>query len=152
MPVAPRATATIAHLLKGIDFPCSRTDILKHARQNGAEQDSLDVLKNLPVRHYANMADVFIGVGAAEREIDEAPQTSEPEPPARQEAPPRPQLQPPREPSQDREPAPRAGSPDRPEEIWGSMMWFWPVAMMRLGWTWIDAMQRIMSQYGWPMR
>lgn len=53
-----QSPANITHYLKGIDFPCNRNDLIKHAKQNGAEQPVISLLQNMPERQYGSMADV----------------------------------------------------------------------------------------------
>ncbi|CAA7613874.1 DUF2795 domain-containing protein [Magnetospirillum sp. UT-4] len=57
------SAANVTHALKGIDFPCSKQDIIKHAQQNNADKTVLDELNNLPDEQYASMADVMKGFG-----------------------------------------------------------------------------------------
>ncbi|MBC7952161.1 MAG: DUF2795 domain-containing protein [Rhodospirillaceae bacterium] len=57
------SAANVTHALKGIDFPASKQDIIKHAQNNNADQVVLDELKNLPDEQYNNMADVMKGFG-----------------------------------------------------------------------------------------
>lgn len=57
------SAANVTHALKGIDFPCSKQDLIKHAQNNNAEQTVVDELKNLPDEQYNNMADVMKGFG-----------------------------------------------------------------------------------------
>lgn len=57
--------ANVATYLKGIDYPANKQDLLRHARQNGAEQDVVDVLERMPEQQYGNMADVMKGYGEA---------------------------------------------------------------------------------------
>lgn len=52
--------------LKGIDFPASRDDLERHAKDNGAEDDVLEVIRNMPDQEYGSMADVTKGVGDVE--------------------------------------------------------------------------------------
>ena len=66
MAQASRSTAHIAETLKVIDFPVKKKNLVEHARKNHAEDEVLDVLKNLPEQDYTNMADVFKGVGQAD--------------------------------------------------------------------------------------
>ncbi len=63
--VGGESPANVATYLKGIDYPASKGDLLKHARQNGAERAVMDVLENLPEQDYGNMADVMKGYGEA---------------------------------------------------------------------------------------
>lgn len=55
--------ANVSTYLKGMDFPADRDQLIKHAEQNGAERDVLDVLKQMPEQQYDNMADVMKGYG-----------------------------------------------------------------------------------------
>lgn len=61
-----QSPANVSHHLQGADFPASRADLEKQAKQNGAGDDVLDVIRNMPDQEYANMADVMKGVGEAE--------------------------------------------------------------------------------------
>ncbi|WP_428486847.1 DUF2795 domain-containing protein [Rhodopila sp.] len=55
----------ITHFLKGIDFPAKRDDLLRHARQNHAEQEVLREIEQMPNQDYGSMADVMKGFGKA---------------------------------------------------------------------------------------
>lgn len=61
-----RSPANISHSLKGIDFPADRDDLVRHAQEQGAPAEVLDVLKQLPEEKYENMAEVMSGVGEVE--------------------------------------------------------------------------------------
>lgn len=63
--VGGESPANVATYLKGIDYPANKQDLLRHARQNGAEQDVVDVLERMPEQQYGNMADVIKGYGEA---------------------------------------------------------------------------------------
>lgn len=63
--VGGESPANVATYLKGIDYPANKQDLLRHARQNGAEQDVVDVLERMPEQQYLNMADVMKGYGEA---------------------------------------------------------------------------------------
>ena len=54
--------------LKGIEFPCSRKDLVAHARKNGADEPIMKVLEGFPEREYATMAEVMEGFGEARDE------------------------------------------------------------------------------------
>lgn len=56
----------IAHFLGGINFPCSKQDLLRHARQKNAPREVLDTLERIPDRTYNSMSDVMSGVGKIE--------------------------------------------------------------------------------------
>ncbi|PXY23521.1 DUF2795 domain-containing protein [Prauserella sp. PE36] len=38
--------------LAGVDYPCSRDDLVEHARSKGADDDVLEHLRSLPERTY----------------------------------------------------------------------------------------------------
>ena len=57
--------ANVAQYLSGIDFPCQKDDLIEHAEQNGAEDEVLEMLRNLPEGEYHTMADVMKGYGRA---------------------------------------------------------------------------------------
>lgn len=61
-----QSPANVTQHLSGIDFPASRADLERHAKDNGAGDDVLDVIRNMPDQEYGNMADVTKGVGEAE--------------------------------------------------------------------------------------
>ncbi len=63
--VGGESPANVATYLKGIDYPANKQDLLRHARQNGAEQDVVDVLERMPEQQYGNMEDVMKGYGEA---------------------------------------------------------------------------------------
>ncbi|MGY2462474.1 DUF2795 domain-containing protein [Vreelandella sulfidaeris] len=61
-----QSPANVTHHLSGIDFPASRSDLERHAKENGAEEDVLDVIRDMPDQEYGSMADVTKGVGEVE--------------------------------------------------------------------------------------
>lgn len=63
--VGGTSPVNIAHYLSGIDFPCQKADLMAHAEHNGAAEDALDMLQNMPDDEYNNMADVMKGYGEA---------------------------------------------------------------------------------------
>lgn len=38
--------------LKGVDYPASKEDLVKHAQQQGADEDALSALEQLPDEQY----------------------------------------------------------------------------------------------------
>jgi hypothetical protein len=55
-----RSAANIAKALSGINFPATKDDLVKWAREHNAEQDVIEVLQKLPSKgEYLTMADVF---------------------------------------------------------------------------------------------
>lgn len=61
-----QSPSNIAHYLKGIDFPADKDDIIAYAEDNGAPEEVLDTLENLPDMEFDSMADLMQGVGQAE--------------------------------------------------------------------------------------
>lgn len=57
--------SNVAHSLKGIDFPANRDGLLRAAKENGAENDVLDMIEAMPDDDYENMADVMKAYGEA---------------------------------------------------------------------------------------
>ncbi len=49
--------------LKGIEYPADRETILESARGNGADQDIISTLEQLPDREYKNPAEISKEVG-----------------------------------------------------------------------------------------
>jgi hypothetical protein len=58
--------ANVAHYPGGIDFPASKDDLVRHARSHDADDDVLEVLRQMSQRDYGSMADVMKGVGRVE--------------------------------------------------------------------------------------
>ncbi len=64
--------ANLTHGLRGVRFPASREDLLLRARDNGAGQDTLEVLESFaPGEEYGTLSDVMKACGA----VDQAPQS-----------------------------------------------------------------------------
>jgi len=61
--VGGQSPANITHHLKGIDFPARKQDLEKHAKQNGAADDVLEVIRGMPDDEFGNMADVMKAYG-----------------------------------------------------------------------------------------
>ncbi|MFC3292717.1 DUF2795 domain-containing protein, partial [Modicisalibacter luteus] len=64
--VGGHSPANVTHHLKGTNFPASRADLEKQAKENGAEEDVLEVIRNMPDEQYEDMAGVMKGIGEAE--------------------------------------------------------------------------------------
>jgi hypothetical protein len=58
-----QAPANVTQHLKGAHFPASKDDLLRLAKDNGAEGDVLEVLENLPGEQYASVAEVMKAYG-----------------------------------------------------------------------------------------
>jgi hypothetical protein len=55
--------ANVTKHLKGIDFPASKQDLVKHARHAKADQDVISEIQSMEEREYGSMADVMKGFG-----------------------------------------------------------------------------------------
>lgn len=56
--------SNVAHYLKGVDFPAGKNQLLECARNNGAEQDVVATIEQMPDdQRYESMADVMKGYG-----------------------------------------------------------------------------------------
>jgi hypothetical protein len=49
--------------LKGMDYPASKDEIVRHAEQNGADKEVLDALRKIPDREYEGPSGVSREVG-----------------------------------------------------------------------------------------
>lgn len=56
----------IQKFLKGMDYPASKQDLIKHAEKQGADDNVRDVLGRLPDEQYQTPADVSQAVGKLE--------------------------------------------------------------------------------------
>lgn len=52
--------------LKGMDYPASKQDLIKHAEQQGADDNVRSTLEQLPDEQYETPADVSKAVGEIE--------------------------------------------------------------------------------------
>ena len=52
--------------LKGVDYPASKEDLIKHAKQNGADEDALSALEQIPDEDYEAPTDVSKAIGDTE--------------------------------------------------------------------------------------
>ncbi|MBD2022347.1 DUF2795 domain-containing protein [Leptolyngbya sp. FACHB-36] len=52
--------------LKGMNYPASKDDLIEHAKDNGADENALSVLEQLPDDEYETPAEVSKAVGAIE--------------------------------------------------------------------------------------
>jgi hypothetical protein len=60
MAVSP---AEVEKYLKGVDYPASKEDLTKHAQQNGAPKEVIDLLKQLHEETYHRPTDVAKAIG-----------------------------------------------------------------------------------------
>ena len=49
--------------LKGIDFPAEKADLLDLAEENGADEEAMEKIRQMPDKEYGSMADVMKGFG-----------------------------------------------------------------------------------------
>ena len=61
--VGGESPANVQTYLKGIDYPASKDDLLKTAKSNGAPQEVVDVLRQLPGDRYGGPQDVMKAYG-----------------------------------------------------------------------------------------
>ncbi|KOP26979.1 hypothetical protein AMR41_06350 [Hapalosiphon sp. MRB220] len=50
--------------LKGMDYPASKEELIQHAQQQGADENAMSVLQQLPEQEYQTPTDVSEAVGA----------------------------------------------------------------------------------------
>lgn len=71
--------ANVTKHLKGIDFPAKKNDLIKHAKQVGADKDVLDELQSFEDREYGSMADVMKAFGKEHQESPRSGKSSQKE-------------------------------------------------------------------------
>jgi hypothetical protein len=70
--LAGHSSANVMHHLQGMHFPASKDGLLLRARDNGAGQDTIEVLESFPEgKEFKTQADVMRACGQA----DQVPQT-----------------------------------------------------------------------------
>jgi poly(3-hydroxybutyrate) depolymerase len=70
--IGEHSAVNATHHFKGAKFPASKEDLLLRARNNGAGQDTLEVLESFPNgRKFESLADVV----SVFRQSDQVPQT-----------------------------------------------------------------------------
>lgn len=52
--------------LKGVDYPASKEELIEHAKQQGADDNAISVLEQLPDQEYDSPTDVSEAVGDIE--------------------------------------------------------------------------------------
>lgn len=58
--------AQVQDYLEGIDYPVNKNDLKKHAKDQGANQEVIDLLDKLPEKDYNSPVDVNKEVGKVE--------------------------------------------------------------------------------------
>ncbi len=59
----PGSASNIAEQLRGVNFPCNKQELMRHAQQGNASQEVRTMLNSLPERTYNSMADVMAAWG-----------------------------------------------------------------------------------------
>lgn len=57
----------VEKLLKGLDYPASKKDIVKYAEQHGADENVREALQQLPGQTFDSPIDVSKAIGAMDR-------------------------------------------------------------------------------------
>ncbi|MBV9020241.1 MAG: DUF2795 domain-containing protein [Ktedonobacteraceae bacterium] len=58
----------IEKFLKGVDYPASKQELIKHAKKHGADQNACDALEQLPDQTYDGPIGVSKAIGQIDRE------------------------------------------------------------------------------------
>ena len=58
--------AQVQDYLEGIDYPASKNDLKKHAKDHGADQEVMDLINKLSEKEYNSPIDVSKEVGKIE--------------------------------------------------------------------------------------
>ncbi|ACM18648.1 protein of unknown function DUF2795 [Geotalea daltonii FRC-32] len=58
-----QSPANVTKNLKGISFPASKQDLIKHAQHEHADREVISQLQNFEEREYGSMADVMKSYG-----------------------------------------------------------------------------------------
>ncbi len=56
----------VQKFLKGVDYPVSKADLVRHAREQGADERVVATLEGLPQEQFDTPADVSQAIGEAE--------------------------------------------------------------------------------------
>lgn len=57
---------SVQKYLKGMDYPASKDELIDHAEEQGADDEVLDLLEQLPDEEYETPADVSKAIGQIE--------------------------------------------------------------------------------------
>ena len=60
--------AEVEKCLKGMNYPAKKQDLIKHAQQQGANQDVMEVLKEMRDQDFNSPIDVSKAVGEIDRQ------------------------------------------------------------------------------------
>lgn len=72
-----QSPANVTKSLKGIDFPASKQDLLKHAQQLKADKVVIDEIQAMDEREFNSMADVMNAFGRVSGEVSSSSRSSE---------------------------------------------------------------------------
>ena len=57
----------VQKFLKGVDYPCSKAELMKAAEEGGADQNVLETLKQIPMERFNSSNDVAQGIAQIEK-------------------------------------------------------------------------------------
>jgi len=60
--------AVVEKSLKGMHYPAKKEDLIKHAKQQGAEEEIVETLKDLPEEKFESPIDVSKAIGEMEKQ------------------------------------------------------------------------------------
>jgi hypothetical protein len=63
----------VEKFLKGVDYPAKKEDLIKHAQQQGADQQVLEVLNQLPDQTFGGPVGVSKAIGEIDRRSKGSP-------------------------------------------------------------------------------
>jgi hypothetical protein len=61
--MAKLSTAEITKCLRGMDFPAEKEDIIDYARDNGADEEVLAWMEDMPEEEFASISEVMSAFG-----------------------------------------------------------------------------------------
>jgi hypothetical protein len=67
MPMSNMSPTEVEKYLKGVNYPIKKQDLIKHAQQQGANQDVMEVLKEMRAQEFNSPMDVSKAVGEISR-------------------------------------------------------------------------------------
>lgn len=66
MPTQHVSPAGVQKFLAGIDYPCSKEDLVNHAQRQGADENVINMLQSLDDDKFETAADVSKAIGEIE--------------------------------------------------------------------------------------
>jgi hypothetical protein len=61
-----RSPSNVLNFLEGINFPCTKSDLVDYAEDKEALDEIIDLLENFPEHEYEDMSDVMSAIGQVE--------------------------------------------------------------------------------------